>query len=62
MITAKDAVQAFLSRLPNDCSIQDIRYHLYVIEKVCNGLESADTQGTVSQEEVEQRLSKWLNQ
>ncbi len=29
---------------------------LYVLEKVRNGLDAADTQGTIAQEEVEERL------
>ena len=60
MSTAKEEVQSLLSKLPDDCSLEDIQYHLYVIEKVRNGLEAAESQGTVSQEEVEQRFSKWL--
>ena len=53
MSTAKEEVQALLNKLPDDGSIEDIQYHLYVIEKVANGLEAADSQGTISQEEVE---------
>lgn len=53
MSTAKQEVESLLSKLPDDCSLVDIQYHLYVIEKVQNGLEAADSQGTVSQEEVE---------
>jgi hypothetical protein len=62
MSTAKNEVQQLLSKLPDDCSLEDIQYHLYVIEKVRNGLEVADTQGTLSQEEGEQRLGKWLTE
>jgi len=58
MGTAKEEVEALLSKLPDDCSIEDIQYHLYVIEKVRNGLEVADSQGAVSHEEVERRLGK----
>jgi hypothetical protein len=61
MSTAKNEVQQLLNTLPDDCSLEDIQYHLYVIEKVRNGLEIADTQGTLSQEEVQQRLGKWSN-
>lgn len=61
-ITAKNEVQQFLNTLPDGCSLGDIQYHLYVIQKVRNGLEIADTQGTLSQEEVEQRLGKWLTE
>jgi hypothetical protein len=49
MTSAKDAVRALLSKLPNDCSPEDIQYHIHVIEKIRAGLESADTQGTMSQ-------------
>ena len=60
MSTAKEEVESLLSKLPDDCSFEDIQYHLYVIEKVRNGLETADSQGAVGQEDVEKRLDKWL--
>ena len=62
MSTAKEEVAALLSKLPDDCSIEDIQYHLYVIEKVRKGLEVADSQGTIAQDEVDQRLGKWLTE
>ncbi len=58
MSAAKEEVEALLNNLPDDCSIEDIQYHLYVIEKVRHGLEAADSQGTVAQEEAEERLNK----
>lgn len=60
MGTAKEEVESLLSKLPDDCSLEDIQYHLYVIEKVHRGLESADTNGTLTQNDVERRLGKWL--
>jgi len=62
MSTAKEEVHALLSKLPDDCSLEDIQYHLYVIEKVRNGLDAADSQGSVPQEEIEQRFGKWLTE
>lgn len=59
MNTAKSEVESLLRRLPDDCTLEDIQYHLYVVEKVHRGLELAESQGTLSQEEVERRLSKW---
>jgi hypothetical protein len=44
------------------CSLEDIQYHLYVIEKVRHGLEVAASQGTVSQEDVERQFDKWLTE
>jgi hypothetical protein len=60
MSVVKDEVTSLLERLPEDASIEDIQYQLYVVEKVRNGLEAARTEGTVTQSSAEDRLSKWL--
>ena len=62
MSTAKQDVELLLHKLPDDCSVEDIQYHLYVLDKVRRGLEDARLNGTLSQEEVESRLSKWLTE
>ena len=62
MSTAKEDVEALLTKLPDDCSLEDIQYHLYVIDKVRHGLEVADAQGTVTQQEAEEQLSKWITE
>lgn len=59
MTPAKVEAQSLIQKLPDDCTFEDIHYHLYVLEKVQRGLEAADTQGTLSQQEVEERLKKW---
>ncbi len=60
MVTAKEEVESLLSKVPDDCSLEDIQYHLYVLEKVRHGLDAADTQGGVTQDEAEHRLGTWL--
>jgi hypothetical protein len=60
MSTAKQDVELLLNKLPDDCSVEDIQYHLYALEKVRRGLEDARTNGTLTQEEVEARLNRWL--
>jgi hypothetical protein len=59
-MTAKQEAQTLLEKLPDNCSFEDIQYHLYVLEKVRRGLEDASEHGTVSQDDAEARLSKWL--
>ena len=59
---AKQDVKRLLSKLPEDCSVEDIQYHLYVLNKVRRGLDDARTNGALQQEEVESRLSKWLTE
>ncbi|WP_017317305.1 hypothetical protein [Mastigocladopsis repens] len=61
MTTTKEKVQSLLSKLPDDCSVEDVQYHLYVLEKVRQGLVVTDNKDTIiSQEEAEALLSKWL--
>ncbi len=60
MNTIKEKIQSILNQLPDDCSIEDIQYHLYVLEKVRQGLSVADRETTLQQEEVEGLLNKWL--
>jgi hypothetical protein len=62
MSTAKQQVKSLLTKLPENCSLEDIQYHLYVLDKVRQGLEDARQLGTLSQEEAEKRLSKWLTE
>lgn len=44
----------------HDRSPEDVRYHLYVLEKVRRGLASAESEGVVEPEEAEARLGRWL--
>ena len=60
MVTAKQEVESLLTKLPDDCSLEDIQYHLYLIEKVRHGLDTADSQGAITQDEAERQLGKWL--
>lgn len=59
--TTKDEIQALLQKLPGDCTLEDVQYHLYVIGKIRRGIERAETEGAVPQEEVERRLGKWTS-
>lgn len=61
MNTAKDEVKALLEKLPDDCSLEDVQYHLYVVEKIQRGLERGENQGVLSQEEVEGKFQKWIS-
>lgn len=60
MSTLREQVISLLDRLPPDASIEDLQYHLYVIEKVQKGFESAEREGTLTQAEAEKKLERWL--
>lgn len=53
-------VQTVLNQLPEGSTLEDVQYGLYVLEKIKRGLADADAGHALTQEEVEQRLAKWL--
>lgn len=63
MTTAKDEVRELLDKLPDDTTFEDIQYHIYdVREKIQKGLADVEAGRTLTQEEAERRMSKWLAQ
>ena len=60
MASAKQQVQSVLESLPEDATFEDIQYHLYVRQKIEQGLADAEAGRVVPHEEVVRRLAKWL--
>src|SRR4030066_1044616 len=60
MQTAKQEVSDLLKRLPDDCTLEDVQYHLYVLQKIERGLKDAEEGRVFTQERVQKMMSKWL--
>jgi len=60
MQTAKEEVIDLLNQLPDDSTLEEIQYHLYVHQKIQRGLQDVDQGKVQTQEEVENRMKKWL--
>ncbi|WP_163969644.1 hypothetical protein [Oceanobacillus halotolerans] len=58
----KDEIKKLIDHLPNDCSIEDIQYTLYVRSKIEKGLDDLEKGNIVSHKEMEKRMDKWLRQ
>ncbi|MFZ2223160.1 MAG: hypothetical protein WAV26_00585 [Candidatus Deferrimicrobium sp.] len=61
MQSAKMEVSKLIDTLPDDCSLDDIQYHLFVLQKVERGLKDGEAGRTFTQEEVGKRAAKWLD-
>lgn len=61
MGTAKTEVRSLLEKLPDDCSIEDVQYHLYVVEKIQHGISRAEQEGTLDQNEAERKFQQWTS-
>jgi predicted transcriptional regulator len=59
-MSAKDVVLKLLETLPDDASIEDIQYHLYVLQKIRAGEEAASAGNVVPHGEVMRELAEWL--
>ena len=57
----KETVRALLDRLPDDCSLDDVLYHLHVIQAIAEGRADSKAGRTMSHQEVAEALRrKWL--
>ena len=61
-MTTKQQVERVLKDLPDDCTLEDVQYHLFVMERIRSRLEIADRGEFVPHDEVEKRLAKWLTE
>ncbi|MBK1718027.1 hypothetical protein [Thiocystis violacea] len=60
MRNAKQAVAELLRRLPDDCTLEDIQYQLYLMEKVGHGRDDIAQGRAYLNAEAKQRLDRWL--
>ncbi len=60
MQTAKQEVRELLETLPDDSTFEDIQYHLYVRQKVEQGIQDINDGKTYFQDEVEKRVERWV--
>ena len=59
METAIDQVRTMLDTLPANATLEDIQYHLYVIQKVEQGLQDIEEGRVISHEEMKKEILSW---
>lgn len=57
-MTTKETVVAVLDRLPDDCTIEDVQYHLSVTQAIAAGLADSEAGRVVPHEHVEAELRR----
>ena len=60
MQTAKEEVMELLKGLPDDSTLEEIQYHLYVCQKIQRGIKDVEEGRIYTQAEMERRMEKWL--
>ena len=60
-MAVKQAVRELLDKLPDDCTIEDVLYHLYVLQQLSQGIAEADAGQLIPHEQVQDELRRrWL--
>ncbi len=59
MQTAKEEVIQLLKDLPDNSTLEEIQYHLYVRQKIQRGIKDVEEGRMYTQEEMEKRMEKW---
>jgi predicted transcriptional regulator len=59
-VETKQQILRAIQELPEDAKVEDALDRLYLLYKVERGLRQADSGELISQEEVRQRMAKWL--
>jgi predicted transcriptional regulator len=56
--SVKNEVTQMIQRLPDDCTLEQIQYHLYVREQVGRGLADVEAGRVVSHEEAKRTVAE----
>jgi hypothetical protein len=59
MKTLKNEALAAISSLPDDSSVDEIMYRIYVIDKIQKGQEAAASGKTITIEDLEKEIHSW---
>ena len=53
----KEEVRRLLDALPESASYEDIHYHIYVQQKIDQGLEASERGDFIADDEIERRIA-----
>lgn len=59
-MTTKEAIQKLLERLPDDASLEDVQYQLYILQKIQAGEADLAAGRTVPHDQVVKDLAQWV--
>ncbi len=54
-------VKELVKHLPDDASIEDVQYHLYVLEKIRKGRDDISNGRHYTTKQAREHLNRWLN-
>ncbi len=62
MSAVKVIVEEILEQLPEEATLEEVQYRLYVRQKIEQGLADVEAGRVISHDEVKRRAQKWLSE
>ena len=62
MSAVKEIVEEILEQLPDEATLEEVQYRLYVRQKIEQGLADVEAGRVISHDEVKLRAQKWLSE
>jgi len=62
MASTKEIVRTLLDNLPDDCTLDEVQYHLFVRQRIEEARQEIREGKYFTQEEIEKDLSEWLGE
>ena len=59
MASAKETVESILKSLPDDATLEDILYEIYVQQNIKIGMDAIRKGDLISEEDAAERLKRW---
>ncbi|MBL7113701.1 MAG: hypothetical protein ISS19_17310 [Bacteroidales bacterium] len=56
----KEKIIAGIQKLPDNATIDEVLDHILLLEKIEKGIDQADKGKVLAEEDVDQRINKWL--
>ena len=57
--TLKQQARRLIDGLPDNCTVEDIQYQLYLMDKINRGEESLQRHGGIPHEDIKKRFAPW---
>jgi len=59
-MTTKELIRKLLDQMPDDATIEDIQYQIFVLQKIQAGEEDLEAGRIVAHDQVMQDLARWV--
>ncbi|CAN5619704.1 hypothetical protein BH10BAC5_BH10BAC5_02640 [soil metagenome] len=60
MSKIKEEVNKLVDNLSEESTLEDVQYHLYVMQKITQGLEDINNNRVHTHDQVKEKVAKWL--